>query len=232
MPAGRKAPVSPERNRSTANKLVWNHTKLWWALAFGVLIFFLSPGNWSAISRVLVAWNGAATFLVPFTFFRMRRLTAEQLRDHYEEDDPTSPVILLIVIAAAVLSVLAIVALLSTVKQLDPAVRTGHIALATLTIVASWMLVPTIFTLHYADAFYSAAPDEPPLLFPGTSRPVFWDFVYFSFTIAVACQTADVATSQVEIRKMVMAHSVISFFFNVSILGFAINVSAGLLGGS
>jgi uncharacterized membrane protein len=59
---------------------------------------------------------------------------------------------------------------------------------------------------------------------------LFWDFVYFSFTIGVACQTADVAMTQTGIRTTVTIHSVISFVFNLSILGFAINVFAGLLG--
>jgi len=61
--------------------------------------------------------------------------------------------------------------------------------------------------------------------------PVFWDFAYFSFTIAAACQTADVSTTRASIRKIVVAHELVSFLFNASILGFAINVTAGLIGG-
>ena len=59
--------------------------------------------------------------------------------------------------------------------------------------------------------------------------PVFWDFAYFSFTIAAACQTADVCTTEAGMRKVVLAQSLISFLFNASILGFAINVTAGLI---
>jgi uncharacterized membrane protein len=36
--------------------------------------------------------------------------------------------------------------------------------LASLTIADSWLLVPTMFTLHYADMFYSADPHQPPLI--------------------------------------------------------------------
>jgi uncharacterized membrane protein len=84
--------------------------------------------------------------------------------------------------------------------------------------------------VHYADMFYSEDARHPPLLFPQTPEPLFWDFAYFSFTIAAACQTADVSTTQAEIRRVVIAQSVISFVFNLAILGFAINVTAGLLG--
>ena len=89
-----------------------------------------------------------------------------------------------------------------------------------------------MFTTHYADMFYSAAPEKRPLKFPSTPEPVFWDFAYFSFTIAAACQTADVSTEHAGIRKVVLAHTLVSFLFNASILGFAINVTAGLIGGN
>jgi uncharacterized membrane protein len=93
------------------------------------------------------------------------------------------------------------------------------------------VLVHTMFAIRYADMYYSVVPGgPPPLAFPETHEPLFWDFLYFSFTIGVACQTSDVSTTQTGIRKTVTIHSLIAFLFNVSVLGFAINVSAGLLG--
>ena len=112
------------------------------------------------------------------------------------------------------------------------ATRIAYGALAALTLVNSWLLVPTMFTTHYADMFYSAGEHCRPLRFPDTKMPVYWDFAYFSFTIAAACQTSDVSTSQGDIRKIVIAHTLISFLFNASILGFAINATAGLISGN
>jgi uncharacterized membrane protein len=90
-----------------------------------------------------------------------------------------------------------------------------------------------MFATHYADMFYSVTEGEDrPLAFPKTPMPVFWDFAYFSFTIEAACQTADVATNNAGMRRVVLAHTLVSFFFNASILGFAINVTAGLIGGN
>ena len=109
--------------------------------------------------------------------------------------------------------------------------RIWHFALAAVTLVDSWLLVPAMFTTHYADMYYSCQKSERPLSFPETDMPVFWDFAYFSFTIAAACQTADVLTRAARIRQVVLIHEVISFVFNASILGFAINVTAGLIGG-
>ena len=101
--------------------------------------------------------------------------------------------------------------------------------LAAVTLADSWLLVPAMFTTHYADFYYSCPKSERPLSFPDTDMPVFWDFAYFSFTIAAACQTADVSTLSAGVRRIVLGHTLISFLFNASILGFAINVTAGLI---
>ena len=212
--------------------LVLNHPRLWIAVAAGTAIFFFLPQPWSVLSRVLVCWNcGVALFLL-LIFIWMTRLTAEQICSRYIEEDETAPFILVVVIVAAVASLFAIIEPLATIKQVSGSVRAAHFALAALTLVDSWLLVPTMFTTHYADRFYSVGENDRPLHFPQTPMPVFWDFAYFSFTIAAACQTADVSTTQASIRKVVIAHTIISFLFNASILGFAINVTAGLIGGN
>jgi uncharacterized membrane protein len=208
---------------------VFNHVKLWLAIAAGAALAFALPHQWTTLTRALVGWNAAVILLLPLIWLHLGPMRPTQLRARYRAEDPSAPVILLVVVSAAVLSVAAIIAFLTTLKSVPPTDRLAHILLATLTIIDSWLLVPTMFTVHYADMFYSADAQHPPLLFPETREPVFWDFVYFSFTIAAACQTADVSTRQVGIRRVVIIQSVISFLFNVAILGFAINITAGLL---
>jgi uncharacterized membrane protein len=212
------------------NKLMRNHPRLWISLAVGCVIFFLLPERWSSVSRVLVCWNCGVSLFLALVFFWMVRLTAEQICMRYVEEDDSAPVILIVVTIAALLSLVAIVEPLATVKEATGAERIAHFALAALTLLNSWILVPTMFATHYADMFYSAQQDNRPVHFPETPEPVFWDFAYFSFTIAAACQTADVATLNADARKAVLAHTLISFLFNLSILGFAINVTAGLIG--
>lgn len=204
------------------------HIKLLASVVVGVGLFFVLPEHWGLLARVLVSWNGGVALFLVWVFVWMSGCTAEQIYAKYKEDDDTAVVFLVVVVCAALLSLVAIVALLSTVRHFTGLERALHVSLAAATVVSSWLLVPTMFTLHYANAFYSAGDEDRPLQFPQTLRPVFWDFAYFSFTIAAACQTADVSTANTSIRKAVLAHSLIAFLFNASILGFAINVSAGL----
>src|SRR5258708_16112706 len=156
----------------------------------------------------------------------MKSLNAEQICTRYIEEDETAPFILAVVTLAALLSVVAIVEPLATMRQVSGAARVAHFSLAAVTLINSWLLVPTMVTTCYADMFYSAPESDRPLLFPKTPMPVFWDFAYFSFTIAAACQTADVSTTRRSIPNVVIAHTLVSFFFNATILGITINVTS------
>ena len=207
------------------------HPRIWICALLGLALFFVLPVHWSVASRILVAWNAGVDLFLVLIFIWMTRLSAERMRSRYEEEDGSAPVILTVVVLAALLSVVAIVEPLGALKHEGGWQRFGHLAVAALTLINSWLLVPTMFTAHYADMFYSATDEDRPLTFPSTPMPAFWDFAYFSFTIAAACQTSDVSTTNQEVRKAVIAHTLVSFFFNASILGFAINVTAGLIGG-
>jgi uncharacterized membrane protein len=210
-------------------KLFVNHPRFWIAALAGTALFFFLPDRWSTLTRVLVCWNGGVASFLMLLFSWMRRLTAQEICSKYIEEDESAPFILGAVTLAALLSLVAIVEPLATLKSVTGAERAAHFALAAATLLDSWILVPTMFTTHYADAFYSAPETQRPLRFPETPMPVFWDFAYFSFTIAAACQTADVSTLNAAIRRIVIAHTVVSFLFNAAILGFAINVTAGLI---
>jgi uncharacterized membrane protein len=212
--------------------LLLNHIRLWISLLVGLAVFVLAPREWSAVTRVLTGWNCGVFLFLALIFRWMPRLTADEICDQFVEEDETAPFLLVGCVVAALLSQVAIVALLSTLNDTSGIERAAHVVLAALTVISSWTLVPTMFTVHYADMFYSVSKNQRPLEFPHTPLPVFWDFAYFSFTIAAACQTSDVSTTNDSVRKVVIAQSVISFLFNAAILGFAINVTAGLISGN
>jgi uncharacterized membrane protein len=221
----------PEMNRGVdlPMRLFHGHVRLWVSVALGTASYFFLPSSLSFISRTLISWDCGVTLFLVMIYLWMRRLSAEQIRARYLEEDPSGPIILIVVVTAALLSLLAIIEPLSNLRHLEDRQRVWQFALVAMTLINSWILVPTVFTMHYADMFYSTQPQERPLLFPRTEMPAFWDFAYFSFTIAAACQTADVSTTQASIRRVVIVHEIVSFAFNVAIIGFAINISAGLM---
>jgi uncharacterized membrane protein len=65
------------------------------------------------------------------------------------------------------------------------------------------------------------------LEFANTKEPVYWDFVYFAFTIGMTFQTSDVSITSDRIRRVVTVHSLAAFVFNIGVLAFTINVLGG-----
>jgi uncharacterized membrane protein len=91
-------------------------------------------------------------------------------------------------------------------------------------------LLPTLFALDYAGLFYRVEQGEG-LVFPEAAagfKPDYVDFLYFSFTIAVALQTSDVAVTGKPMRRLVLVQSLLAFVFNTTILAFTINIAATL----
>ena len=207
------------------------HLRVWLALIVGLVAFLFVSTPQSLISRMLIGWDCGVSFFLVAIFLWMRRFTPREICSHYIDEDPSEPVILVAITAGSLLSLIAIIEPLVTLRHAAYDQRAWGFALAAITLIDSWLLVPTMFTMHYADMFYSAPPENRPLHFPKTEMPGFWDFAYFSFTIAAACQTADVSTTEVSIRRVVILHEIVSFAFNVAILGFAINITAGLISG-
>ena len=74
----------------------------------------------------------------------------------------------------------------------------------------------------------ASAPADPALTFPGQPAPDLWDFMYYSFTIAMCFQTSDVSISGTLIRRLTLMHAIYSFFFVATIIGFVVNVLSNL----
>jgi uncharacterized membrane protein len=201
------------------------------AAAAGIAAFFFLPQAWTFTARVLVAWNlGVWPYLATLVWL-MLRTTGEGVRGIASQEDASSAGLMVSMCGAAVLSLVAIVAELAHGRDGGEGSVFVY-GITVLTVIGSWLLLGALYTFHYAHLFYSARANRLPLAFPDSPRsPSYVDFMYFSFTIAVAVQTSDVAVRTTAMRGTVLAQSVLSFFFNLAILGLSINMAAGLAGG-
>ena len=60
-------------------------------------------------------------------------------------------------------------------------------------------------------------------VFPGTSDPTYEDFLYVSFAIGLTYAMSDVNVTNEVQRRVVLIHSIISFFFYSTVLGVVLN---------
>lgn len=203
------------------------------ALVLGLAAGVAAPNDLVAgepFRRFLIGWNVTVWCYLVLIGALMLRADAKHARALSEREDPGAGLVLAIISLVAVTSLLAIGAELASAREAGDAL--ARYLFAGLTLAGSWLMVNTLFAFHYAHLFFRDARAPRPLRFPDEPppEPDFWDFLYFSFTIAVAAQTSDVAVVGSLMRRTVLAHSVLAFIFNVAILGATVNVVAGLLG--
>ena len=201
------------------------------AAAFGVAAFFLLPQDWTFTARVLVAWNlGVWPYLVALGWL-MIRSSAEGVRGIARQEDASSAGLMLLMCSAAVLSLAAIMVELAHGRDGGETPLFVY-GITISTVLGSWFLLGALYTFHYAHMYYSAPPNRLPLRFPDElTSPSYIDFMYFAFTISVAVQTSDVSVRTRSMRATVLVQSVLSFFFNLAVLGLSINIAASLAGG-
>jgi uncharacterized membrane protein len=100
---------------------------------------------------------------------------------------------------------------------------------ATLTVVLSWTVVNTVFTLRYADAYFSSPPGG--IAFgdaAGQEQPSYRDFAYVAFTIGMTYQVSDTTLRDRKMRRSVLFHALLSYVFGVVIVAGSVNLIAGL----
>ncbi|MGZ3184767.1 MAG: DUF1345 domain-containing protein [Telluria sp.] len=198
------------------------------AIGLGIVVGLVLPPSDLPLTRALFGWNAAVwTYLISMMWL-IAHSDHSKVRAIADKQDENAGLVLVTLTVGAVLSFSAIVWELGDIPHLKPDQRALRYVFTAVTVLGSWLLVGVLFCFHYAHQFYRTKPR--PLQFPNNlAEPDYWDFLYFSFTIAVAVQTSDVTVLTRPMRKLVLGHSVLAFFFNLAILGLSINIAAGML---
>lgn len=196
----------------------------------GIAAAAVLPGVHHAVTRCLFGWNVSVWLYLVLAAGMMLRADHARLRQIAVAQAEAAATVLGIVVLAALVSLIGIVVELMAAKAPGTPHALPHVLFALVTVAGSWLLVPTMFALTYASQYYRTAHGSG-LNFPQSDdgfKPDYGDFLYFSFTIAVASQTADVSVSTQAMRRLVLLQSVLSFAFNTAILAFTINIAASL----
>lgn len=195
----------------------------------GLVLLALLPAEIRLTTRFIMAWDLTALLYISAIMWMIHGSTVEDCHDHAALNDEGDWVILLLVVVAVAASFVCIAAEMPVLKSPHNSLLLG-IFITALTVVLSWTFTHTVFTLHYANVYYRPDEDGPGgLHFPGHREPDYRDFLYYSFVIGCASQTADVSTESRAMRQLTMVHGIVSFAFNTAILALTINVGASLL---
>jgi uncharacterized membrane protein len=204
----------------------------------------IAPTRFIFFFALLLAGIAAATFVSPWWLSVMLGFdlaamafvagcyplfgkSAPAMREIATNEDANRPILLILAFA------LVVVILVAVGSQLgDPAGRNGgDIALVIGTLLIAWIFANCVYALHYAHLFYTSddgGVDRGGIDFPGAEpNPSFSDFLYFAFTIGCTLAVSDADVTSRHIRKVVTAHAVAGFIYNVGVFALTVNILAG-----
>lgn len=208
------------------------HPYFYLMLPIGLIFFNIlsHTTNWSWSTIVLTSWNVSVGLYLIRTFFILTHCDQKHIFRRASKQDENKWVILLLVCCAIAMCLYAILIHLSHLSNV-PLLKYAHIGLALLTIAMAWLFMHTVFAIHYAHSFYisSNKGDDPGLDFPKTPIPLYLDFIYFSYVIGTASQTADISITSQKMRMLNTFHLMLAFAFNTIILAISINIAASLI---
>lgn len=206
------------------------------AILLAVAVFLLLPSETSLELRVIASWNAGVILLLSLIAMMMARSDPEQTFRRAQEQEPSNALILLITLLASLAGYIAIAFGLRAAADMSHAVLGVHTVLSITAVFTSWLLIHTYYAVQYAVSYYDETDDasnaryKKGLQFPGDKELVdYWDFMYYSFTIAMCYQTSDVTVVSPSMRRLTLVHSIVSFFFVLAGLGLMVNIISNFI---
>jgi len=203
-------------------------------IVISVIIFCLFSRSFSYAIDFMISWIGFSAGILLFSWFTMITSHPREISDIPRQQDERQTVIFLVVVIAAFISLFAIIILLQNIPRESKKGFSTDPIISISSLFSSWMVIHTLFTLHYAHLFYREGANlnnntDQGLIFPGEPEPDYIDFAYFSFVIGMTFQVSDVQIMSKKIRRLVLLHSIIAFIFNTAIVALSINIIAGVI---
>ena len=179
---------------------------------------------------VLIAWDVGAVVVVVRAWHHVWNFTSTDTRAFAMSEDTSRPVADLVLLAASTVSLIGVA--IAFVKANEGTSNEEIVikVIGILSILVSWIVVHTIQTFKYADAYY----DDPMggidfRTKDGEEVPDYRDFAYLSFTVGMTYQVSDTEVTQQRMRRMILWHALLSFVFGAVILATTVNLIANLL---
>jgi uncharacterized membrane protein len=194
--------------------------------AIGVLAGAVVTRIGSPTLGALIGWDVTALVYLVWVWLKIAPLGETETARLAEREDPTRATADVLVLSAATASLVAVGAILAQVGGLDTTSELGRFVLGLASVVLSWAVVHTIFTLRYARMYYED--DDGGVSFNEAEAPCYTDFAYLAFTIGMTFQVSDTDLQTKEFRRVALRHALLSFVFGTGILATTINLVASL----
>lgn len=180
--------------------------------------------GWAALALVSVAW----------TLLTIWPMGVESTRQHATAEDPGRRIARTVATLGSVASLAAVFVVAVQAQRAEAPESYLLAGVSVLSVVSSWALIQTDYLLRYARVYYQDGPDGAAgspaggIDFNQDEPPQYTDFVYFSVGLGMTYQVADTSVTRNEIRRIVIAQTMLGYLFGAGIVATVINLIAGL----
>jgi uncharacterized membrane protein len=181
-------------------------------------------GTWEA--GPAAGWSIAAGVYAVWVWKIVWKLDAHHTARLATREDPGRAAADALLITASIASLGAIGLVLVKAGNSTGSLRVTLVAVSLASVVLSWILVHTLFTLRYARIYYGDRPGG--IDFNENDPPKYSDFAYVAFTIGMTFQVSDTNLQTKEFRATALRHALLSFLFVSVIVASTINLVVGL----
>jgi len=153
-------------------------------------------------------------------------------RDRVSQDEPNQKALMVSIILLSIIATGTVGQVLTAVGKHPQGQARILLILSVVAVLLSWAVLHTVFGVHYARLYYEAKDTHgrpfkegrrSGFHFTGTETPNYIDFLYVSFTVALTYSMSDVVVENPLLRRIVLIHSLISFFFYSTVLTGVLN---------
>ncbi|WP_231562961.1 DUF1345 domain-containing protein [Microbacterium mangrovi] len=190
-------------------------------IAAAVVIPFLGVA-----AGLLCGWAILAAVNTTWVLGLIWPMGAVQTRAHATAEDPGRHLARLIATVGSVVSLGAVGVVLVEAKSAPAPMGFILALIALVSVAASWALIQTDYTLRLAHVYYTDPVGG--IQFNQEEDPMYTDFAYISFDVGLTYQIADTNVTRNDIRRVVIAQSLLGYLFGAVILASVINLLAGL----
>ena len=174
----------------------------------------------------LAAWDSAALVYMAWVWFNIWKMNPSQTKTHANTEDPSRAVADILLIIASIVSLVAVGFVIVQASNSKGLIKAIEVALGLISVIISWGVVHTTYTLKYADLYYKKP--EGGVDFNEKTAPKYTDFAYLAFTIGLTFQVSDTNIQTMLIRKTALKHALLSYLFGAVIIATTINTIASL----
>jgi uncharacterized membrane protein len=174
----------------------------------------------------LVGWDVTAAVFISWVLVTILPMRGPETAALAIWEDPGRAVADGLLLLAGVASLLAVGVLMLQAGNAEGLAKASQAGLGVVSVVLSWGLVHTIFTLRYARLYYTAPVGG--VDFNDDDPPSYLDFAYLALTIGMTFQVSDTNLSGRVVRAAALRHALLSYLFSTVIVATTISLVVGL----